>query len=224
MRSIQMVYDYRYMAVAARHRQMLAGAEDSRRAGPGRSRRPRPGRRSARRSADHGLPAVLRDGSQVLIRPVGPADVPVLADGFARLSARSRQLRFLGPKKQLTPAELRYLTEIDHHDHEALGAVDPASGLGVGVARYVRSFEDAQAAEIAVTVVDEWQRRGLGTELLAQLAQRARAEGIRRFTALVGADNVAMTALVRTTGAALVRREAATLVYEIPLLRQEGPS
>ena len=217
-----MVYDYRYMAVAARHRQMLAGAENSRRDGPGRPRRL--GRRSARRSAGHGLPAVLRDGSQVLIRPVGLADVPVLADGFARLSARSRQLRFLGPKKQLTPAELRYLTEIDHHDHEALGAVDRSSGLGVGVARYVRSFEDAQAAEIAVTVVDEWQRRGLGTELLAQLAQRARAEGICRFTALVGADNMAMTALVRTTGGALVRREAATLVYEIPLLRQEGPS
>jgi GNAT superfamily N-acetyltransferase len=219
-----MVYDYRYLAVAERHRQMLADAENFRRGGPGRPRRPRPGRRSARRSAGQDQPAVLRDGSQVLIRPVGPADVPFLADGFARLSARSRQLRFLGPKKRLTPAELRYLTEIDHHDHEALGAVDPASGLGVGVARYVRSFEDAQAAEIAVTVVDEWQRRGLGTELLAQLAQRARAEGIRRFTALVGADNVAMTALVRTTGAALVRREAATLVYEIPLLRQEGPS
>jgi GNAT superfamily N-acetyltransferase len=219
-----MVYDYRYLAAAERHRQFLADAENFRRARQGRTRRPRPGRRSARRSAGREQPAILRDGSEVLIRPVGPADVPFLADGFARLSARSRQLRFLGPKKQLTPAELRYLTEIDHHDHEALGAVDSASGLSVGVARYVRSFEDPQAAEIAVTVVDDWQRRGLGTELLAQLAQRAREEGIRRFTALVGADNAAMTGLVRTTGAALVRREAATLVYEIPLPMRERPS
>ena len=119
---------------------------------------------------------------------------------------------------------MRYFTEIDHHDHEALGAVDPGDGRGVGVARYVRSGEDPQAAEIAVTVVDEWRRRGLGTELLAQLAQRAREEGIRRFTALVGADNVAMTGLVRSTGAALVRREAATLVYEISLDPWSGRS
>jgi RimJ/RimL family protein N-acetyltransferase len=153
----------------------------------------------------------------VLIGPVGPADVPLLADGFARLSARSRQLRLLGPRKKPTPAELRYLTEIDHHDHEALGAVDRASGLSVGVARYVRCFEDAQVAEIAVTVVDQWQGRGLGTELLAQLAERGREEGIGRFTALVGAGNVAMTRLVRTTGGYLVRRDSATVLYEIPL-------
>jgi RimJ/RimL family protein N-acetyltransferase len=191
--------------------------------GGGRAAAPDAGRRGELPPGQAG-PATLaaaRPAVSAAIR--GPADVPVLADGFARLSARSRQLRFLGPKKQLTPAELRYLTEIDHHDHEALGAVDRASGRGVGVARYVRTFEDAQAAEIAVTVVDEWQRRGLGTELLAQLAQRAREEGIRRFTALVGADNVAMTALVRTAGADLVRRESATLVYEIPLIPREGP-
>jgi hypothetical protein len=123
-----MVYDYRYRAAVERQREMLADAENFRRARQGRPRRLRPGRWSARRSAGHGLPAVLRDGSEVLIRPVGPADVPFLADGFARPSAEARQLRFLGPKKQLTPAELRYLTEIDHHDHEALGAVDRSSG------------------------------------------------------------------------------------------------
>ena len=216
-----MVHDYRYAAAAERHRQMLADAENFRRARLG---RPGAGRRAARRSAARGPGTVLRDGSEVLIGPVGPADVPFLADGFARLSARSRELRFLGPKKRLTPAELRYLTEIDHRDHEALGAMDRVSGRGVGVARYVRSFEDAQAAEIAVTVVDEWQCRGVGTELLAQLAQRAREEGICRFTALVGAGNVAMTRLVRTTGGYLVRRDSATLVYEIPLIPQEGPS
>ena len=76
-------------------------------------------------------------------------------------------MRFLtGNKNELSPAELRYFTEIDHHDHEALGAVDRANGRGVGVARYVRSLEDSQTAELAVTVVDEWQGRGLGTELV----------------------------------------------------------
>jgi RimJ/RimL family protein N-acetyltransferase len=132
-------------------------------------------------------------------------------------------MRFLRTKNELSPAELRYFTQIDHHDHEALGAVDRANGRGVGVARYIRSAEDAQSAEIAVTVVDEWQGRGLGTELVAQLSERAREEGIRRFTALVAADNVAMAGLARTMGAEFVSRESATVVYEVPLVPREEP-
>ena len=85
-----------------------------------------------------GRPTVLRDGSEVLIRPIRGADAPLLADGFARLSLPSRQMRFLTPKRELSAAELRYLTEIDHHDHEALGAAD-ASGLVVRAGRNVKS-------------------------------------------------------------------------------------
>jgi RimJ/RimL family protein N-acetyltransferase len=173
------------------------------------------------RSAVKGSPVVLRDGSTVLIRQVRSADAPLLADGFARLSARSRQLRFLTPKQELSPAELRYFTDVDHHDHEALGALNHADGRGVGIARYIRDAGDPQAAEIAVTVVDDWQRRGLGTELLAQLSERARSKGIRRFTALVAADNAAMAALLRNVRADLVRREPGALQYEITLWRSE---
>ena len=97
------------------------------------------------RSAVEGGPVVLRDGSTVLIRQVHSADAPLLADGFARLSARSRQLRFLTGKPELSPSELRYLTDIDHHDHEALGALNHADGRGVGIARYVRDADDPQA-------------------------------------------------------------------------------
>jgi RimJ/RimL family protein N-acetyltransferase len=171
----------------------------------------------------NGRQTVLRDGSEVLIRPIQGADAPALADGFARLSPRSRQMRFLTSKAELSAAELRYLTEVDHHDHEALGAVDHAAGRGVGVARYIRSAEDARSAEIAVTVVDEWQGRGLGTELVAQLSQRALAEGIRRFTGLAAADNVAVARLARSIGADPVGTEAATVVYEISLVPGDQP-
>jgi RimJ/RimL family protein N-acetyltransferase len=235
------INDHIQAALAAeRRRGLLAEAEAARLARQARSsrqwpsmpaarRRPlrrlagwlSPGWRSGPRHAARGKPAVLRDGSEVLIRPVHGTDAPLLADGFARLSVRSRQMRFLMAKRELSPAELRYLTEIDHHNHEALGAVDRANGRGVGVARYVRSLEDPQTAELAVTVVDEWQGRGLGTELVAQLAERAREEGIRRFTALVAADNAAMTGLARSVGADLVRRESATVVYEVPLVPRE---
>ena len=223
-----------------RHQTFLAQAEAGRRARQARLHRQQAGTSGARRSplrrrpgwlhpgrsrvlgqwpgpAVTGRPVVLRDGSTVLIRQVHSADAPLLADGFARLSARSRQLRFLTPKKELSPAELRDFTDLDHHDHEALGALDHADGRGVGIARYVRDADDPQAAEIAVTIIDDWQGLGLGTELVAQLSERARSEGIRRFTALVAADNPAMAGLLRNVRAELVGREPGALQYEITL-------
>jgi RimJ/RimL family protein N-acetyltransferase len=223
-----------------RHQTFLAQAEAGRRARQARLHRQQAGTSGARRSplrrrpgwlhpgrsrvlgqwpgpAVTGRPVVLRDGSTVLIRQVHSADAPLLADGFARLSARSRQLRFLTPKQELSPAELRDFTDLDHHDHEALGAQNHADGRGVGIARYVRDADDPQAAEIAVTIVDDWQGLGLGTELVAQLSERARSEGIRRFTALVAADNPAMAGLLRNVRAELVGREPGALQYEITL-------
>jgi RimJ/RimL family protein N-acetyltransferase len=200
-----------------RHQAFLAQAETDRRNRRARLQR----RQGSATAAATDRPVVLRDGSAVLIRPVRRADAALLADGFARLSTRSRRLRFLSPKKELSSAELGYFTDVDHHDHEALGALDHADGRGVGIARYVRDAADPQAAEIAVTVIDDWQGRGLGTELVAQLSERARSEGIRRFTALVAADNPAMARLLRNVRADLVRRGPGALQYEI-MLGSEG--
>ena len=207
-----MTFNHHIHAALARERRntLLAEAAAARRA-----RQARP-RRAA--SGPAGTQAVLRDGSRVLIRPVQSADAPLLADGFARLSATSRWMRFLTPKKELSPAELRFLTDLDHHDHEALGALDHRDGRGVGVARYVRQADDPWGADVAVTIVDEWQGRGLGTELLARLSDRAREENIRRFTALVAAENVAVAGLLRNACARVVGRESNTLEYKIRLV------
>jgi RimJ/RimL family protein N-acetyltransferase len=232
-------------AALARERRdtLLAEAEAARRARQARPYRQRAGAAAARRSRLYRTPhwqrparshllsllprsapgkrIVLHDGSHVLIRQVQSADAPLLADGFARLSATSRWMRFLTPKKELSPAELSYLTDVDHHNHEALGALDHGDGRGVGIARYIRHADDPYAADIAVTIVDDWQGRGLGTELLAQLSDRARQEGIHRFTALVAAENVAVAGLLRNVCASLVRRESNTLQYEITLVPNE---
>jgi RimJ/RimL family protein N-acetyltransferase len=173
--------------------------------------------KAARIRPAEGTPAVLRDGSTVLIRQVRGTDAPLLADGFARLSARSRQMRFLSNKKRLSEAELRYYTEVDHHDHEALGALSPADGRGVGIARYIRDPSDPETAEIAVTIADDWQGRGLGTALLTRLSDRARQAGIGRFTATVSADNVAMTRVLWKMGAELTGRSRGTVDYEVAL-------
>ena len=189
--------------------------------------RPVRGDRADERSGESPRPGagertvVLRDGSGVLVRQVHRTDASLLADGFARLSERSRRMRFLGKKDELTAAELRYYANVDHHDHEALIALDPASGRGVGVARYVRDADDPQAAEIALTIADDWQGRGLGTELLARLSHRGRQEGICRFTGVVSQDNVPMGMLLRSVGAVETGRSFGTVEYDIALVRTE---
>jgi len=90
---------------------------------------------------------------------------------------------------------LRYLTDIDHRDHEAMTAPDEETGEGVGVARYVRDRERPHMAEVAVTVIDDWQARGVGTLLLEMPSGRARAKGITTFTALMLATNREMMEL-----------------------------
>jgi len=170
-----------------------------------------------------GEPYILRDGSWVAIRPVRPEDGPLLTDGFARLSARSRRSRFFTGKVRLSEAEVRYLTNIDHHDHEALCAVS-RDGRGVGVARYIRDRDETASAEVAVTVVDEWQGRGLGGKLLALLSNRARAAGITRFTAVTAAGNTASKTLIVHAGGMCVSGRGPHWEYEIPLepLRDES--
>ena len=94
----------------------------------------------------------------------------------------------------------------------------------MGVARYVRDADDPHAAEIALTIVDDWQGRGLGTELLDRLSRRARHEGIGRFTAVTAATNVAMGMMLRNAGAVQTGRSFGTVEYEIALMRGEDYS
>jgi GNAT superfamily N-acetyltransferase len=142
----------------------------------------------------------LPGGARVVVRPVRSSDKEIIADGFSRMGERSRYQRFMTVRDALSTGELRYLTEVDHHDHEALLAFDAESGEGLGVARFVRNPADPAAAEAAVAVVDAWQRRGLGTALTALLANRARQEGIERFTALLLASNEGMMRMLRRLG------------------------
>jgi len=139
----------------------------------------------------------LRDGSRVRLRQGHSSDKQLLMRGFTRLSPESRYRRFLVAMPELTDEMVRYLTVIDHHDHEAIVALDDKTGEGVGVARYVRSKERPDVAEVAVTVIDDWQGRGIGTLLLEAISARARAEGIHTFTALVLATNEEMIDLFR---------------------------
>ena len=126
----------------------------------------------------------LRDGGEVLIRAVRAEDKPLFVRGWERFGAESRYLRFMGVKGKLSTSELSFFTEIDHVDHEAIGALDPDSGEGLGVERYVRDRDRPHAAEAAVSVIDAMQGRGLGGLLLRRLCQQPGHQRLLRLLLL----------------------------------------
>ena len=139
------------------------------------------------------------DGTPLEIRPIGVGDHQRLADHFGRLSASTRFKRFLGSVERLSARQLQRFTDVDHHGHEALVAVSEGGEIE-GVARYIAVPGQASAAEVAVTIADEWQGRGVGSALLGRLMERARAEGISTFTASCFATNREMLSLFRELG------------------------
>jgi nucleotide-binding universal stress UspA family protein len=157
----------------------------------------------------------LRDGSQIAIRPIAPDDRDALADGLARLSPESRYRRFFAAVPRLSARDLDYLTRVDHHDHEALVALDADTGAGVGVARFVRT--GPERAEPAMVVADDWQGRGVATALLAALVARAREEGIERFVAPVLADNPEAVRVLQRLGTTVARPAGREVELEIEL-------
>ena len=130
----------------------------------------------------------LRDGSRLVVRPIRPDDKAAIVAGFERLSPQSRYRRFFAPLQRLSVRDLAYLTEVDHRDHEALIGFAEHTGEPVGVARFIRAADPTEA-EVAVTVVDDWQGRGAATAMLDLLVGRAREERITHFLALVLSEN-----------------------------------
>src|SRR3954468_4097932 len=139
----------------------------------------------------------LPDGDRIQIRPVQPEDRERIAAGFERLSPESRYRRFFSPVSRLSDRQLDYLTRVDHHDHEALLALDDEDQL-IAVARFVRTGPGR--AEPAVVVADDWHGRGVATRLLGRLVDRALDEGIDRFNAPVLAENPEAIAVLRRLG------------------------
>jgi RimJ/RimL family protein N-acetyltransferase len=165
---------------------------------------------------EEGVPVFARDGSPIRIRQFHREDRELWERGFEHLGAESRCRRFLTPTPAASAQMLRWLTELDHHDHDALVAVDDQTGEGIGVARDVRDANRPHVAEVALTLVDEWQGRGVGTLLLGALCGRAREEGVTTFTAMMLATNNAMIDLLRQLGPVrIVDRQSGTVAVEV---------
>ena len=147
----------------------------------------------------------LRDGRQVLIRPIGPADRDALKGFFAALSPVTSRLRFHAPIKEVPERLLREFTKPDQREHvgfiaEADGRAADGAPLLVAEARYVRC-PDSDAAEFALVVADGWRRVGLGSSLMQTLLRHARLAGVQRLCGDALADNEAMRRFMRSLGA-----------------------
>lgn len=155
--------------------------------------------------SDRALPFALADGRVALLRPLGSEDAALHLAAMRRLSVEARRARFLDAGFAPSPATSRYLTAVDQIDHVAWGAsLETAEGvLGIGAVRFVRDAAAPEEAELAVTVLDDYQGLGLGRGLLRLCLTLARRQGIRRLTGLLQQDNHRMLALARRLGAEL---------------------
>src|SRR5215831_12824825 len=144
------------------------------------------------------LPLRLRGGDVVTVRPMRPGEGERLQTYIRGLSRESRHNRFLGALNELSPTELTRLGRSDHEDHAALIAEtwDEGDCRIVAEARYAMTCERS-TLEVALSVTDDWQRRGLGTALIEILASQARRLGARTMVADALRTNEAIKALAR---------------------------
>jgi acetyltransferase len=143
----------------------------------------------------------LSDGSDVIVRSIRPDDAPLLQDFVRRLSARSRRFRFFVTLAELSAAQLQRFVNVDPAQGLALVALSDRRGSIdiVAEARYALERE-GNNAEFAIAVADDFQRRGLGTQLVRRLAATAWRRGVRRLFGQIMYDNRAMLALAAGLG------------------------
>jgi CBS domain-containing protein/GNAT superfamily N-acetyltransferase len=148
--------------------------------------------------------ARLRDGQDVLIRPIRPDDALRLQDSFVRMSPETIYDRFLGAKQYLSDREARRLSRLDYErDMALIATVDPVSedaGAIAGVARYHQLETEPDCAEFAIVVGDAYQRLGLGTMLMKRLIDYASAHGFRTLLGITYPTNNRLIRFVYRSG------------------------
>ena len=152
----------------------------------------------------------LRDGTDAFVVPLERTDRAALVAEFETLSPESQRRRFLAPVRHLSDAMLDHLVDdVDGVDHIALvlcAETSPDVYDPVALARMVRYADVTDAADLAVTVKDEWQGRGVATVLLEVLMRR-RPAGVDRIVTEVLQDNPASLGMLRRLGAVSLEDE-----------------
>lgn len=167
------------------------------------------------------VPVRIRDGSHLLLRPVLPGDSERTVHGHIHFSSETIYRRFMSARVP-DAAMLHYLSEVDYVDHFVwvmIDGIDP-----VADARFIRDGHDPTVAEIAFTVADAYQGRGIGSFLIGALSVAARVGGVERFSARMLSDNVPMRTIMDRHGAIWQREDIGviTTVIDVPGPRDLG--
>lgn len=153
---------------------------------------------------------LLADGGAAHVRPAAATDGPAIVEMHARMSERTRYLRYFQAVSRLSAAQLALYTAVDHVD--SVGLVAELGGRLIAAGSYHRDPRNPDQAEVAFVVEDAHQRRGLGSILLEHLAAAAKERGIERFTAEVLAENQSMFRVFLDAGYAVTRQYSSGIV------------
>ncbi len=146
----------------------------------------------------------LDDGLLILVRPLRADDGPRLREGYRRLSQLARRRRFGSEDlTELSDQQLQQLVGIDQRNHVAWGAanLEKPDEPGIGVARFIRLNGEPAAADVAITIADDYQGRGAGFVLQACLHLSAHRLGLRTFYYDVASDNERIIKQLKLMGA-----------------------
>lgn len=160
----------------------------------------------------------------ILIRPLIPEDKDLILEGFRRLSSRSKYLRFFSASYNLSDKELDALVKMQNKDHLAIGALDltqdPAKGMGL--ARYIQSEDDPNSAEIALVVLDDYQKQGLGILFMEVLFIIAQKNGYKSLCAYVMSENNAMIKILKPYAPSVKYIENGIVRFNVSLSKQNA--
>ena len=161
----------------------------------------------------------LKDGTPVLIRTLHPDDKEALNYGFSLLSDSSKYNRFMCSLSSLTDSQLDYLTNLDYSSHFALCVHDLRREYphGAGIARYIKLKDEPATAEIAITILDEYQRKGLGSILFDMLKNTAKNNGINKFVGYAFKDNKATILMFEKRGAKKYNEDGSVIRFELDI-------
>lgn len=161
----------------------------------------------------------LTDDTAVCIRTITPRDDARMRDGIARLSARSRYLRFFSVQPMPPPHVIQRLLAADGHDHIAWGAIasDLPGEPAIGAVHAILDPKAPERAEFSIGVVDDFHDRGVGRLLTATILLDAADEGFAEFRAFTLTENAAAIGFVTALGAVLIGREDNVFEYNLPI-------
>lgn len=155
---------------------------------------------------------------EIEFRTILAEDKQRIEQGFHLLSNESRYLRFFTYLKELSPAQLTYLSEVDQVNHVAWGAIDLGQNpdLGLGVGRFIRLDEAPDSAELAITVIDSYQGKGFGNVLFAIMYLLAKPNQVDYFVGSVLPENAYVLEKLRDMNAR-IRFDGNVYQFRLPI-------